>query len=136
MSSMRIGELAQRAGVSVQTIRYYETRGLMPEPSRTRSGYREYGESDARRLRFIRRAQELGFTLGEIGELLALRVDPETTPEDVRRRAREKIEDTEAKIRELERIRSALEHLVHECDAEETTADCPFLDALGAHAVF
>lgn len=136
MPDMKIGELAERAGVSVQTIRYYEGRGLLPEPSRTSSGYRQYGENDVRRLRFIRRAQDLGFTLGEIGELLALRVDPATTPRDVRQRAREKIEDTDAKIRELQRIRSALEHLVHECDAEGTTADCPFLDALGAHAVF
>jgi Hg(II)-responsive transcriptional regulator len=136
MPDMKIGELAERAGVSVQTIRYYEGRGLIPEPSRTRSGYRRYGESDVPRLRFIRRAQELGFTLAEIGELLALRVDPTTTPDDVRQRAREKIEDTEVKIRELQRIKSALEHLVHGCEAEETTADCPFLDALGAHAVF
>lgn len=136
MSSMKIGELAERADVSVQTVRYYETRGLMPEPDRTPSGYREYAERDLRRLQFIRRAQDLGFTLSEIGELLALRVDPTTTPEDVRRRARAKIDDTDAKIEELRRIRSALEHLLRECDAEETTADCPFLDALGAHATF
>lgn len=136
MPDMKIGELAERAGVSVQTIRYYEARGLVPEPSRTSSGYRQYGESAVPRLRFIRQAQELGFTLTEIGELLALRTDPATTPEIVRQRARERITDTETKIRELQRIKSALEHLVHECDAQETTADCPFLDALGAHAMF
>jgi DNA-binding transcriptional MerR regulator len=74
MQAMRIGELARRAGVSVQTVRYYEGRGLMPEPDRARSGYRQYDRSDVSRLRFIRRAQEMGFTLAEIGYLLALRL--------------------------------------------------------------
>ena len=73
---MKIGEFAHDAGVNVQTVRYYERRGLLPEPDRRPSGYREYGPDALDRLHFIKRAQELGFTLTEIRELLALRLDP------------------------------------------------------------
>lgn len=136
MQAMRIGELARRAGVSVQTVRYYEGRGLMPEPDRARSGYRQYDLSDVSRLRFIRRAQELGFTLAEIGDLLALRLDPSTGPEDLRGRVREKMRGLDEKLSDLERIRSALKHLLHECEAGDSSSDCPLLDALEANASF
>lgn len=76
---MQIGEFARRAGVNVQTVRYYERRGLLPEPERRASGYRQYTPAALERLQFIRRAQELGFTLNEIDELLQLRTDPQTT---------------------------------------------------------
>lgn len=132
---MRIGELADRAGVNVQTVRYYERRGLLPEPDRTGSGYREYDESDLLRLRFILRAKALGFTLSEIGELLALRVDADTTAEDVRRHALQKIADTEAKIRDLERIRSALRHLVGVCEAQGSPAECALMHAIETQEV-
>jgi len=79
MESMTIGKLAKRAGVGVETIRFYERKGLLPEPPRRYSGYREYPESAIDRVRFIRRAKELGFTLKEIGELLELRIRPGTT---------------------------------------------------------
>ena len=136
MQAMRIGELARRAGVSVQTVRYYEGRGLMPEPDRARSGYRQYDLSDVSRLRFIRRAQELGFTLAEIGDLLALRLDPSTGPEDLRGRVREKMRGLDEKLSDLERIRSALKHLLHECEAGDSSSDCPLLDALEANESF
>ena len=84
---MTIGELAERAGVNVQTVRYYERRGLLAKPRRTDSGYRTYTDVTLDRLRFIRRAQELGFTLSEIGELLVLRLDPQTTASTVKARA-------------------------------------------------
>lgn len=133
---MQIGELAQRADVNVQTVRYYERRGLLPEPDRTRSGYRRYDEHDLLRLRFILRAKGLGFTLSEVGELLALRVDPRRTAEDVRARALEKIADTESKIRDLEGIRAALERLVQTCDAHGPPEECALMHAIGADADF
>lgn len=133
MDAMTIGALARRAGVNVQTVRYYERRGLLTEPARRASGYREYGEGALERLRFIRRAQELGFTLAEIGELLELRLDPRTTAADVKARAREKVEEIEGKIRDLERIRGALEHLAGKCrGGRGPTGDCPLLQALEA----
>lgn len=129
---MRIGELADRAGVNVQTVRYYERRGLLPEPERTSSGYRRYDEDDLLRLRFILRAKGLGFTLGEVTDLLELRVDPERTTEDVRRRAAAKIAGTVAKIRDLESIRSTLQRLVDACDAHGSVEQCALMHAIGA----
>lgn len=129
---MKIGEFARRAGVNIETVRYYERRGLMPEPERRDSGYRQYREADLERLRFIRRAQELGFTLSEIEELLELRTDPQTTAAEVKARAEEKIADVSARIADLERIRHALEHLAGQCKGGRgPTGDCPLLDALG-----
>lgn len=131
-ATMLIGELAQRAGVNLQTVRYYERRGLLEDPRGRGAGYREYGEATLERLRFIKRAQELGFTLSEIGELLALRVDPTTTAGTVKARAAEKIVEIETKLRDLERIRHALVHLSGECrGGHGPVGDCPFLDALG-----
>lgn len=133
---MKIGELAERAGVGIQTVRYYERRGLLPEPDRTRSGYRDYDDHDALRLRFILRAKELGFTLSEVEELLALRVDPQTTAEDVRRRAESKIAATRSKIRDLRSIESALERLVQACDAHGSPEECALMHAIGADEDF
>lgn len=128
---MRIGELAEREGVGVQTVRYYERRGLLPEPDRKPSGYREYGEDDVARLRFILRAKALGFTLSEIGELLDLRVDPGRTADDVRRHAEEKIADVDARIRDLRRIRGALGRLVESCHAHGPPEECALMHAIG-----
>src|SRR5207247_2671094 len=100
MDTLSIGQVARLAGVGVETVRFYEREGLLEEPPRRESGYRQYGEDVVARLRFIRRAKELGFTLKEIAGLLALRVDPDTTCADVRQRARTKIADVEAKIRD------------------------------------
>ncbi len=127
---MKIGELAQLAGVNIQTVRYYERRQLLREPGRTRAGYREYDPHDLLRLRFILRAKELGFTLTEIEELLALRVDPRRTADDVRTRAQEKIAATDRKIRDLKRIRAALQHLVGSCEAHGPVAECALIHAI------
>jgi MerR family transcriptional regulator, copper efflux regulator len=133
---MKIGELAEQTGVNVQTVRYYERRGLLPEPERTYSGYRRYDGRDLLRLRFILRAKALGFTLSEVRELLELRVDPGTTVADVRRRALAKIADAEAKIRDLERIGSVLRRLVGACDAHDSVEECALMHAIGADADF
>lgn len=129
---MRIGELARRAGVNVQTVRYYERRGLLPDPRGNEQGYREYGEATLERLRFIRRAQDLGFTLTEIAELLALRLGRGATAGRVKARAQAKIREIEGRLRDLERIRHALSHLAGECSAGSgSVGECPLLDALG-----
>ena len=131
-AAMTIGELAERAGVNVQTVRYYERRGLLIPAARRPSGYRAYTVAAVERLRFIRRAQELGFTLSEIGELLALRLDPGTTAAEVKQRAVQKMDEIDAKIGDLQQIRDALGHLAGRCRGGRAPAgDCPLLDALG-----
>src|SRR5215469_14163370 len=105
MNLLTIGQLARRAGVGIETVRFYERQGLLAEPARRASGYRQYTEDVVTRLRFIRRAKELGFSLREIAELIALRLDPTKTCGDVRRRAKAKVADIEAKIRDLERMK-------------------------------
>jgi Hg(II)-responsive transcriptional regulator len=122
--------LAARAGVNLQTVRYYERRGLLPEPPRTAAGYRRYGPDALVRLRFIRRAQELGFSLDEIEELLALRVDPNASRADVRRRAEVRIADVRDRIRDLQRMLAVLEALHAACHGDGPAQDCPILHAL------
>ena len=132
METMTIGELAREAGVGVQTVRYYERRSLLTAAARRASGYREYTPAALERLRFIRRAQQLGFTLTEIAELLALRLDPHTTAADIKGRAEQKIGEIDRKLRDLERIRQALFHLAGGCrGGHGPTGDCPLLEALG-----
>lgn len=137
-STMRIGALARGAGVNVQTVRYYERRGLLDDPRAKHDGYREYHNGTLERLLFIKRAQELGFTLNEISELLALRMDPDAHAEDVKARALSKIHEIDARMRDLKRIKDALTHLAGLCNGGQAPAsDCPLLDALGpihAHA--
>jgi len=132
MGGLTIGKAARLAGVGVETIRFYERQGLIERPpaGASGSGYREYPLETIKRIRFIRRAKELGFTLKEIKELLALRIAPETRCEDIRRRAEAKIGDVEAKIASLQRIRSALEELVERCEGEGPASECPILDVL------
>lgn len=131
---MKIGELAARAGVSVQAVRYYERRRLLSKPARTRSGYRAYDEHDLHRLQFVLRAKTLGFTLAEIRELIELRVTPGRTADDVRVRALEKIADTEAKIRDLEAIRDGLERLVRACQSHGPVEACALMHTMEASA--
>ena len=127
---LTIGLVARRAGVGVETVRFYERRGMIEEPPRRPSGYREYDDDVVARLGFIRRAKELGFTLKEIKELLSIRRDPSTPAADVRRRAEAKIADIEAKIRLLRKMKKALERLTSACRRHETSAECPLLHAL------
>jgi MerR family mercuric resistance operon transcriptional regulator len=132
MESLTIGRLARAVGVNLETVRYYERRGLLPKPPRSGSGYRLFPAEAKRRLRFIRRAQELGFSLGEIRELLSLRVAPTAKNADVRRRAQAKITDIEAKIRSLQSMKKALRELTQTCSGCGPVRDCPILESLGA----
>lgn len=129
MASLTIGKVARRTGIGVETIRFYEREGLIEEPARKESGYRAFNESVVRRLRFIRRAKDLGFTLNEIKELLSLRVDPAASCGDVKARTERKIADVESKIESLQRIRQALSSLAAACHEEADTSECPILDA-------
>ena len=127
---MRIGDVAARAGVNPQTLRYYERRGILGEPKRSSSGYREYPADTVRLIRFIKRAQELGFTLTEIEELITLR---QTTPKrraKVRELAAAKMRDIDEKLARLQAIRSALSTLVDDCTCGAETLTCPILEAL------
>jgi MerR family mercuric resistance operon transcriptional regulator len=134
MKSLTIGRLAKEAGVNLETVRYYERRGLLPKPPRSSSGYRLFPTEAARRLRFIRRAQELGFSLKEIGELLSLRVSRRTTSAAIRSRAEAKIADIEEKIGSLESMKKTLQKLTKGCDGCAPLAECPILDSLDREA--
>ena len=129
-NALTIGKLASRGGVNVQTIRYYERSGLLPKPLRGASGYRLYADDAVRRLSFIKQAQQLGFTLTEIHELLSLRMRPGTTCADIRQRARNKIVAVEQKIENLRTIKRALTKLAAACRGNGPTSDCPILEAL------
>ncbi|SRR5581483_7076532 len=130
MKTLTIGQVARRAGVGVETVRFYERQGLLDEPDRRESGYRQYTEAVILRLRFIRRAKELGFTLKEIRELIALRRDPSATRAEVRQQATAKITDIEAKIRDLQRMKEALLKLTASCGGRGPASGCPILEAL------
>jgi MerR family mercuric resistance operon transcriptional regulator len=130
MKSLTIGRLAKQAGVNLETVRFYERRGLLPRPPRSASGYRLFPAEATRRLKFIRRAQELGFSLAEIAELLSLRVSRRTTSAEIRARAEAKITDIEAKMRSLESIKMTLRKLTKACDGCTPVAQCPILESL------
>ncbi len=123
------GELAKRAGVNVETLRFYERKGLLPAPPRRESGYRQYPADSVSRLRFIRRAQDLGFTLGEIGELLSLKGGSAATA-DVRDRAERKLADIRRKIADLKAIETALVKHTTACPGEGPLDECPLLQHL------
>ena len=116
MDGMKIGELAATADVGVETVRFYERRGLLDEPPRLASGYRMYGSEAVSKLNFIRRAKGLGFTLEEIRDLLSLREHPGAKRREVRARAQAKIDDVDQRVAGLLRIRAALATLVTECE--------------------
>ena len=128
--ALRIGQLAEQASVNVETVRYYERRGLLPVPARTGSGYRQYESDSVRRIAFIKRAQNLGFSLKEISGLLDLRPRSAAACEEVEMRAHDKIDLIDHKIKELKRIKSALQRLAASCATRAPTGDCPILDAL------
>jgi len=130
MIPMTIGKLARAADVGVETVRFYERKGLIEKPHRPNGGFRRYPAEAAERIRFIRQAQELGFSLQEIAELLSLRADPKTECADVRDRARVKLSEVNAKIERLQSIRSALEGLIGTCPGRGGTESCTILDGL------
>jgi Cu(I)-responsive transcriptional regulator len=126
---MRIGTAAAQAGVNVQTLRYYERRGLLPRPPPRQSGYREFPDEAVGVVRFVKRAQDLGFTLDEIDELLRLRHDKRRDRARVRAVAATRIKDIQRKIAELQAMKKALSHLVHCCEGG-STLECPIIEAL------
>lgn len=126
---MWIAKAADAAGVNVQTMRYYERRGLLPRPARRASGYREFSPESVRLVRFIKRAQDLGFTLDEIADLLQLRSERQRDRARIRAVAERRLRQVEAKIAELRSMADALAHLVG-CCAAGATLECPILDAL------
>jgi MerR family transcriptional regulator, copper efflux regulator len=136
MEGLTTAKLAKEGGVNVETIRYYERHGLLPRVPRTASGYRQFSESHAIRLRFIRHAQKLGFTLKEVKELLNLRVKPGSGCADVRRKAEGKITDVDSKIRHLQTIKKALLKLTATCAGQGPVTNCSILEALDGQENF
>ncbi|WP_419806188.1 MerR family DNA-binding protein [Terriglobus sp.] len=127
---LRTSELARNGGVNPQTLRYYEREGLLPEPPRLDSGYRLYPENAVSRIRFIKRSQELGFTLDEIRDLLALRVDRQRDRGEVRRIAKSRLAEIDARIQSLQTMRTALEHVARNCHGHGPADECPILLAI------
>jgi len=125
---MQIGELAKRAEVPIETVRYYERRGLMAAPNRRPSGYRSYEAQDLERLRFIRRGKALGFTLDEIRELLRLSRSDEADRGEIRTLAQRRLADVEQKLQELQSVRGVLTDLVQACSGEGPVAGCPIIE--------
>jgi len=130
MKPLTIGEVARQAGVGVETVRFYERQGLLEEPERRASGYRQFDQEAVAVLKFIRRAKELGFTLKEIKSLLTLRLDASATRTEVREQAKAKVADIEAKIADLQRMRDVLTKLVKKCHGDGAATGCPILKAL------
>lgn len=129
---MKIGELAKRCDVNIDTIRYYERHGLLPVPVRLASGYRRYQSADMVRLRFVRRAKKLGFTLDEIRELLALSDQRDDDMGELKQAAAAKLVDIETRLAELTRVRDGLQTLVDACPGHGALTGCPILDALAS----
>ncbi len=127
---MNIGQLARQAGVPIDTVRYYERQRLIPEPARSASGYRQYAGDDVTRLHFIRRAKTLGFTLEEIGELMAISGNYSNDMKEMKQKAATKLEVVEARLQELTRMRDALRGLVDACPGHGPLATCPIMAAL------
>jgi MerR family copper efflux transcriptional regulator len=133
VASLTIGQLARRAGVGIETVRFYERQGLLPKPPRTPSGYRQYSPDALGRLAFISRAKALGFALREIAELLALDASREATCDDVKERAQRKLAETEAQLAELTRVRDTLRGLIAQCGTGPA-GTCPVLMNLKGEA--
>jgi Hg(II)-responsive transcriptional regulator len=127
---MRTMQVAQRAGVNAQTLRYYERRGLLPNPPRTASGYRAYGQEAVRIVRFVKRAQELGFSLAEVEMLLHLADGGPESCDAARQLAENKVADLDTRIAALNAMRESLTRLVASCAVPKGERDCPLLDCL------
>lgn len=130
MREATIGSVAREAGLGIDTVRYYEREGLLQKPARAANGYRQYPADAVARLRFIRQAKELGFSLNEIKELLSLRVTPGKSCADVRAHAEHKIADVDRRIASLKRVRGVLVKLASACSGKGPVTQCPILEAL------
>ena len=129
---LKSSALAELGGVKLQTIRYYEREGLIPKPPRLRSGYRVFPDTAVHRVQFIKRAQELGFSLKEIRELLSIKIDPAKECSDVQRLALAKVTDIEAKIRTLQAMKGVLNKLAKACPGCGPSSECPILESIAA----
>ncbi|MBL4757940.1 MAG: MerR family transcriptional regulator [Rhizobiales bacterium] len=128
---MRIGEAARQAGVGVETIRFYELKGLIDQPGRPKNGgYRDYSDQEVRCVLFIRSAQQLGFSLSEIGELLALKTSPAAQCVEVREKATAKLHEVHVKIENLGKIKRALRILIESCPGEGPAVNCSIMNAI------
>ena len=130
METYRIGQLAKKANVNLETIRYYERRGLLAEPPRNKSGHRQYTIKDLRRTEFIKRTQSLGFSLHEIYGLLSLKVESDKTCADVKQRVKSKLIDIEKRIETLNKMREVLLKLETSCPGKGPLNECPILETL------
>ena len=130
MEIYSVGQLAKKANVNIETIRYYERRGLLPEPLRNKSGHRQYSIKDLRRTKFIKRTQSLGFSLNEISDLLSLKMEPGKTCADVKQRVKSKLKDIEEKMKTLQRMRTVLLELETNCPGKGPLNECPILETL------
>ncbi len=129
MKRLSIGQVAKHGNVTVETVRFYEKQGLVKPVGRTEAGYRLFAEDTVRRIRFIQSAKEVGFTLNDIRDLLALRTAPGIGCGEIKAKAMVKIGDIERKLDELVRMRSALSALAVQCDGRSPISECPILDA-------
>jgi MerR family copper efflux transcriptional regulator len=130
MRPITIGALSKAAGVGVETVRFYERKGLLRAPHRRTSGYRLYDQDAIERLRFIRRAKSIGFTLNEILELLTLCDDPSARRMDVRAQATRKIAEIDVKVSDLLAMRQSLDRLLNSCEGDGPASGCPIITAL------
>lgn len=130
MEKLTSGKLAKMAGINIESIRFYERKGLLPKPKRSDSGYRLYAMDDVKRIQFIKNAQNLGFTLREIKDLLNLRIDEHNLCADVQKLIIEKINEIELKIKEMKKIDKTLKEMQKLCSTNELEKECPFLDIL------
>lgn len=129
-AGVKTGQLARRAGVNLQTVRYYERRGLLAEPPRRDSGYRDYGPESVDALRFIKRAQQLGFTLSEVEQLLHLAAGGPDACDAARTLAGHRISDLESRIADLKAMRDSLQRLAQTCERPHGERECPLLLSL------
>ena len=127
---LTIGQVARRSGIGTETVRFYEREGLIEEPPRNGSGYRQYPEQAIARIEFTQRAKELGFSLKEIKELLSLSIAPGTTCKDIKNRAQAKITDIEEKLRTLQCMKKALTKVTAACSGRGSVSECPILEAM------
>lgn len=128
--ALTIGQVAAAAGVNVETVRFYEREGLLAEPERSLSGYRQYAQDVVRRILFIQRAKDLGFSLREISELLSLRLDPGTSCAEIKAKAEAKLTSIDEKLQALQRMKRTLTALAATCSGQGSTSACPILESL------
>jgi MerR family mercuric resistance operon transcriptional regulator len=132
-AGITIGDVAEAAGVGVETIRYYERRGLVTQPGKSTGAYRRYGAGHVDRIRFIKRAQALGFSLEEVATLLEL--EDGTDRRSIRRIASARLEETRRRIADLQRIERVLGHLLHDCEKHAKAPHCPIISAIAGDPV-